>query len=158
MVWASGRLEGGRERQAPKAGAGICLCSPSFPQCIPGALRKGQGSLLCWEPALSCKVLGALGGGVSSQAQLGCTAGDPGQGSLLWPALQAGSVLPMCLTASRREPHPLMGERCCKYTTAAQPACCAPAPCHPWQQHGVSLPCSWLGQWRNGSRCPRQNL
>lgn len=64
----------------------------------------------------------------------------PAQGSLLWPLLQAGSVLPSLLPASLWEPHPLMEKML--QSPATLPC---PASCHPWQDHGVSVPCSQLG-------------
>lgn len=94
-----------------------------FPdQNIQGILRKHQASLLGWEPALSLRVPGTPWGGISCRARLGC----PARGSLLWPPLQAGSVVSSLLPASCWEPHPLMEERCCKQTSAPQPPCILP--------------------------------
>lgn len=93
---------------------------------------------------------GAQGGGISSQARLGCAARGPAQGSLLWPPLQAGSVLPPRLPASHRQPCPLMEERCCEYTAAPRLSCRAPAPCRLRQQHGVGSLCLWLGLLQEG--------
>jgi len=69
-------LEGGGERPAPKLVLGYVCVPLRFLWCVRGVLRKCQGSLLGWEPALSCKVLGAPGGGISSWAWLGCAAGS----------------------------------------------------------------------------------
>jgi len=52
-------LEGGGERPAPKLVLGYVCVPLRFLWCVRGVLRKCQGSLLGWEPALSCKVLGA---------------------------------------------------------------------------------------------------
>lgn len=89
---------------------------------IQSILRKHQASLPGWEPALSLRVPGTPWGGISCWARLGC----PAQGSLLWPPLQAGSVLSSLLPASFWEPHPLREERCCKQTSAPQPPCILP--------------------------------
>lgn len=43
MVWASGGLEGGGERLAPKAGAGVCLCPPELPSVYSRCAEKLPG-------------------------------------------------------------------------------------------------------------------
>lgn len=123
-----------------------------FPdQNIQGMLRKHQASLSGWEPALSLRVPGTLWEGISCWAQLQ-QGPCPGFPFMATPAGRVCAAIPpvsiplgACLILLWKK----------DVANRPQPPC--HASCHPWQHHGVSMPCSQLGllQELQGLSCPK---